>query len=239
VIAEIAALFSGLRLARADCFRRGLERHASNCADNNRRRHRASVRACLERTIRHRHPGLCDRLNIAAFSLGPEAEAAFAAEAARMDRLCQHHEYECLTRNIQHTSVTLATVHEAPSADSRVVGHILAVVIVSADRFENFGSLTIELDFGPSGSNERLVWIATVGDWGYGILVHGVRTRRDWIQLSGRLFPKNAWVWRNSPGFSATVDALDGAILALDPLEASEQTAEDSSWRRAVTRSCE
>jgi hypothetical protein len=180
-----------------------------------------------------------DRLNIAAFSLGPEAEAAFAAEAARMDRLCQHHEYECLTRNIQHTSVTLATVHEAPSADSRVVGHILAVVIVSADRFENFGSLTIELDFGPSGSNERLVWIATVGDWGYGILVHGVRTRRDWIQLSGRLFPKNAWVWRNSPGFSATVDALDGAILALDPLEASEQTAEDSSWRRAVTRSCE
>ena len=138
-----------------------------------------------------------------------------------MNEACLFHEYDCLVRNFKPSSVVVAAVHEGPSDASRSIGQIVATFKISEQRFEKWGSLTIGLDFIADGSGQPMTWMSDTGDWGYGILVHGVRTRGDWIQLLTKPFPGNAWVWRKTTTFSANVDSIEGNILGLEPLQAT------------------
>jgi hypothetical protein len=76
------------------------------------------------------------------------------------------------------------------------------------------------MEFRPSGDRaDAGVWLASVGDWGYGINVPGVRIQGNWIQLFGSPLPSESWV--DGGALMAHAASIEGELVSLPALPAT------------------
>jgi hypothetical protein len=159
------------------------------------------------------------RLTLADFHFGDAVNATFGLEFTRLDELCRFHEFDCLQQNFRPTRVRVAIVRRRPLPDSQVVGQIVASLAIRKD-VEQWGHVGIGLEFEPEGSLAPMMWIADVGDWGYGIHFTGVVEHSGWINPSTKPFPDDAWVsTRTNPNFEGFSGSIEDSIVGLSPLE--------------------
>lgn len=159
-----------------------------------------------------------ERLNIASFSFSEELDVLYNHEYARLNDVCQSaaNQRECRARKLAPVSREVAGVRRLPVQRGPVVGRVHAVLNIHPD-FDLGYALELERSEQPA---RRVVWMNSVGDWGYGIEVPGVRVRGNWIQLFGAPFSGDSWVDGTVPSFSAHVTPLEGAVVTLPPLPA-------------------
>jgi hypothetical protein len=75
-------------------------------------------------------------------------------------------------------------------------------------------------EFRPSGDRaDAGVWLASVGDWGYGIDVPGVRIQGNWIQLFGSPLPSESWV--DGGALMAHAGSIEGELVSLPAMLAT------------------
>lgn len=156
------------------------------------------------------------RLYLATFALAPHADAPFRDEAERLDGLCGT-DVACRTKQLRTTTRRIAPLHADEGATSPVVGYVVARLARDGS-----GGVTFALDV-ESGTepDRRATWIASVGDYTYGIHVAGVRPRPEWLQLVGLPLVGDAWTLREGADWTAHVEPLAGGIVVdLQPLEA-------------------
>jgi hypothetical protein len=156
------------------------------------------------------------RLHLATFALAPHADAPFQHEGARLDGLCGA-DVACRAKRLRTTTRRIAPLHADEGVTSPVVGYVVARLGLDAS-----GAMTFALDI-ESGTepDRRQTWIASVGDYTYGIHVAGVRPRPEWLQLVGLPIVGDAWTPRTGADWTAHVEPLDGGIVVeLQPMEA-------------------
>ena len=159
------------------------------------------------------------RLFIAVFSVGAGADELYQKEYDRLLGICKRYTSACFSQNFSSARRLIAELHSAPNSASAVVGSVHAVLRM---RGEQDLGLTIGLDVERTANpGQFAAWIDTVGDWGYGIYVCGVRPRGDWVQLVGAPFPSQAWLPTSSTSLSALVQPIGGEILRLQSVRAT------------------
>jgi hypothetical protein len=158
-----------------------------------------------------------ERLNIAEFYF-EGLDAPYNRELARLDELCRNRQdtQACRVTNLRPLSMLVALVHDAPSDTSEIVGELHAVLGFHPDY-----DLGYSLEFRPRGTPAKgVVWLQSVGDWGYGIEVPGVRIHGEWIQLFGAPLPPASWVEDRS-SLSAQGGSIEGRLVSLPGLLAT------------------
>jgi len=92
------------------------------------------------------HGGFADRLNIADLYI-EGLDAPYNEELGRLGNLCagRSHRERCLRINLRSTAVKAGAVHAGPSATSRVIGHLYAVMA-----FQPGYEIGYRLEFRPS-----------------------------------------------------------------------------------------
>lgn len=157
-----------------------------------------------------------DRLNIA--SLYIEAlDAPYNEEMARLEELCLNRTEirQCRERNLRSASVKAGTVHSAPSATSPILGDLYAVLT-----FHLRYDLGYRLEFRPGVPRAPTrVWLESIGDWGYGIEIDGVRVQGRWIQLIDPSLPATSWI--DGTKFRASVGSIEGSLVGLPAIPAT------------------
>jgi hypothetical protein len=157
-----------------------------------------------------------ERLNIVEFHFEDEIDVFYNTEYPRLERLCSDasDRRACRVNNLRPFSRRLAFVHRAPSETSDVIGELHAVLSFHPDYDLGYG-----IEFRPrDGQAQGGVWLASVGDWGYGIEVPGVRVREPWVQLFGPPLPENSWVNLRSPSFRGDAGSIAGGLVSLPQL---------------------
>ncbi len=164
------------------------------------------------------------RLFIAVFYLDGEIDALYQAETNRLLQICNAYGSACFSGHFSPVRRPVARLYSLPDSTGPVVGNIHAVLKLSG---QEYGGLTIGLDVATPTAGERsATWMATVGDWGYGIYVSGVRPRGSWVQLFGTPFPHQPWLSLSEPAFSGEVLSIDGEILRLRSVTATSPNGE-------------
>ena len=157
-----------------------------------------------------------DRLNIAALYIDG-LDGPYNAELARLDGVCRavfQDPQSCRERNLRATSVKAASVHSAPSADSPIIGDLYAVL-----SFHPQNQTGYRLEFRSRGSGARpAVWLESIGDWGYGIEIPGVRLKGQWMQLIDAALPATSWV--DGSGLGALAGSIEGSLITLPSIRA-------------------
>jgi hypothetical protein len=151
----------------------------------------------------------------------------YGAETERLLGICKFHVAECFARHFSVKRLVVASVHSSPDANSPVVAYVYAVLKLPGDQH---GGLTVGLDVELAASPGQFVtWMETVGDWGYGIFVSGVRPRGQWVQIFGAPLPASAWLAVESASFPAIAESIEGMILGLEHVRA---TSRDGARKR-------
>lgn len=156
------------------------------------------------------------RLNIASLYIDG-LDGPYNQELERLDKLCpsQPDGKECRERNLRSTAVKAGSVHLGPSATSRVLGDLYAVMVVHP----SYG-VGYRLDFRPSERQEEtVVWLDSIGDWGYGIEIAGVRIEGQWIQLIGGALPATSWI--DGTQFGASAESIEGSLITVPAIPAT------------------
>jgi len=160
-----------------------------------------------------------ERLFIANFILDRGLDVRYQQESRRLLEICQFYSPECFGEHFTEVRQRIATLRSEPGSGAEVVGHLVAVIKVSG---REYGGLTIGIDVETADDPVRTgTWRETVGDWGYGIYVMGVRPREEWLQLTNLPIVGHAWVSKTEPSLSAHVSAFEGTIVNLQPLVAA------------------
>ena len=72
--------------------------------------------------------------------------------------------------------------------------------------------LGYRLEFRPRGTPRKAaVWLDSVGDWGYGVEIPGVRIRGTWIRLFGAPLPATSWI--NGALLRADAGSIEGRLV--------------------------
>ena len=72
--------------------------------------------------------------------------------------------------------------------------------------------LGYRLEFRPRGTPRKAaVWLDSVGDWGYGVKIPGVRIRGTWIRLFGAPLPATSWI--NGALLRADAGSIEGRLV--------------------------
>ncbi len=160
-----------------------------------------------------------ERLNIAKFSLESELDVSCNREYQRLDEVCVGHtdRQACRVKNLRPFSKLAAVLRNGPSASANVVGELHAVLGFYSD----YG-LGYRLAFRPRDQNAKAaVWLESVGDWGYGVEIPGVRVSGTWIRLFGSPLPSDSWVDGRSSSFQGQATSIQGTLVSLPPLRAT------------------
>jgi len=178
----------------------------------------STIEVEAQRQTRSPLPRTADRLGIGEFSFDDEIDEFYNTEQPRLEALCrgQANFQSCRVANLRPFDKVLAVVRDAPSEQGQVVGELHAVLY-----FHPRYDLGYRIDFIPRDpAASRLVWLDSVGDWGYGIEVPGVRAHGDWIQLFDGALPRQSWIPATSPSFHGAVNGIVGALISLPRLSA-------------------
>jgi hypothetical protein len=154
-----------------------------------------------------------DRLNIAELYV-EGLDPPYNRELQRLDELCRNREHlqACRVANLRRTFVRVVSVHAGASDSSPILGELNAVL-----EFHPRYGLGYRLEFRPRGAPRKpAVWLDSVGDWGYGVEIPGVRIRGTWIQLFGSPLPATSWI--NGALLRADAGSIEGRLVTLPRL---------------------
>jgi hypothetical protein len=161
-----------------------------------------------------------ERLNIAQFYFEDELDTVYGRELERLDEVCRNlqERQPCRVKNLRPYSKVVTVVHRGPSEASEIVGELMAVL-----GFHPEDGLVYRLEFRPRDPRGKPgVWLESVGDWGYGIEIPGVRITGNWIQLFGSPLPAESWVNGRSTTFLALEEgSIQGSLVSLPALPAT------------------
>jgi hypothetical protein len=167
-----------------------------------------------------------ERLQIVDLLPGLEMTSRLEREGVRVYALCHARESDpvgwehlvaCMERHVDAKPWRIATVHRAPDPASAVAGFVDAVFRAKA------GGLELALEFAPaSDPSRRTVWLAgSHPAWERGLLdLPGVRTRGNWIELTGAPFSEPSWLDGSAAGLSVYVSPIERSVVELRAIPA-------------------